>query len=521
MGHFKYTVLWTDDEIDLLMPHIIFLENKGFKIIKSNSGNDAINILKNNKIDIIILDENMPGLGGIETLEIIKVKYPMLPVVMLTKNEEEDIMDLAIGSKINDYLLKPVNPHQVLSSLKKILESNKLVEENSQTKYLKEFNDLSNIVHKINTSDEWFQHYKKLIYWELEFENHKNIEMLNIIKSQHEDANKVFKNFIIRNYENWINETDISNTTLSHNLFRKKIKPLIGEKPTLLLIIDNLRFDQWKVIEPLICPLFETHEESYYLSILPTTTQYSRNSIFSGLTPYEMSKKFPYWWINDDSNDAKNKFEYEFLKFQLKNLNISGKISYHKINDQKNGKSLTDSILNHKNEILTSVIYNFVDLISHAKTDMNIIKELASNNQSFRSLTVSWFKNSYVYDLIKKVSENNFNLIITTDHGNISVNKPIEINGKKNATKNLRYKLGKDLKSKGKDVFEVTNPSKIGLPDLGISYKYIFTSGSDFFVYPNNFNEYANLYQNSFQHGGISMEEMILPFVFLQNQTII
>ena len=517
MGDFKYTVLWTDDEIDLLMPHIIFLENKGFKIIKSNSGNDTINILNNNKIDIIILDENMPGLGGIETLEIIKLKYPILPVVMLTKNEEEDIMDLAIGSKINDYLLKPINPHQVLSSLKKILESNKLVEENSQTKYLKEFNYLSNAIHNINTSDEWFNHYKKLIYWELEFESLKNIEMQNIIKSQYEEANKVFKTFVVKNYENWINKTDISDTILSNNLFRKKIKPLIGGKPTLLLLIDNLRFDQWKTIESLIYPLFETHDESHYLSILPTTTQYSRNSIFSGLTPHEMCKKFPYWWINDDSNQSKNKFEYEFLKSQLKNLGINGKISYHKINDQKNGKLLTDSILNHKNEILTSVIYNFVDLISHAKTDMNIIKELASNNQSFRSLTLSWFKNSYVYDLIKKISENNFNLIITTDHGNISVNKPIEISGKKNTTKNLRYKFGKDLNTKGKDIFEALNPTKIGLPDLGISYKYIFASGKDFFIYPNNFNEYSNLYQNSFQHGGISMEEMILPFIFLKN----
>tara|TARA_B100000963_G_scaffold361435_1_gene396785 strand:- start:71840 stop:73393 length:1554 start_codon:yes stop_codon:yes gene_type:complete len=517
MVKFKYTVLWTDDEIDLLTPHIIFLENKGFKIIKSNSGNDAISILDNNKIDIIILDENMPGLGGIETLEIIKQKYPILPVVMLTKNEEEDIMDLAIGSKINDYLLKPINPNQVLSSLKKILQSNELVEEKSQIKYLKEFNDLSNVIHEIKTLDEWFKHYKKLIYWELEFESLKNIEMQSIIKSQYEDANKFFKTFVTMNYESWINETDNLNAILSHNLFRKKIKPLIGEKPTLLLIIDNLRFDQWKTIEHLVYPLFETHHESYYTSILPTTTQYSRNSIFSGLTPYEMSKKFPYWWINDDSIDKKNKFEYEFLKSQLKNYNITGNISYHKINDQKNGKILTDTILNHKNEILTTVIYNFVDLISHAKTDMNFMKELASNSQSFRSLTLSWFKNSYIYDLIKKVSENNFNLIITTDHGNIAVNKPIEIYGKKNATKNLRYKFGKDLNSKGKDIFEVPNPSKIGLPDLGISYKYIFATGTDFLIYPNNFNEFANLYQNSFQHGGISMEEMILPFVFLKN----
>ena len=517
MGKFKQTVLWTDDEIDLLTPHIIFLENKGFNIIKSNSGNDAINILSKNKIDIIILDENMPGLGGIETLEIIKLRYPRLPIIMLTKNEEEDIMDLAIGSKINDYLLKPINPYQVLSSLKKILQSNKLVEEKSQTKYLKEFTDLSNAIHYLSSCDDWFKHYKKLIYWELEFENLKNNEMQDIIKSQYEDANKVFKTFVIKNYNNWINNNDKFNTILSHTLFRKKIKPLIDKKPTLLLIIDNLRFDQWKTIEPLISPLFEIQDESYYLSILPTTTQYSRNSIFSGLTPYEMNKKFPYWWINDDSNDLKNKFEYEFLKCQLKNHNITGKTSYHKINNQKNGKLLTDSILNHKNEILTSVIYNFVDIISHAKTDINIIKELASNNQSFRSLTLSWFKNSYIYDLIKKVAQNNFNLVITTDHGNISVNKPIEVYGKKNTTKNLRYKFGKDLNFKSKDVFEALNPSEIGLPDLGISYKYIFASGSDFLIYPNNFNEYANLYQNSFQHGGISMEEMILPFIFYKN----
>jgi len=511
----KIKILWIDDEVDLLKPHMIFLQKRGYETFSCNNGNDALDFINEQSFDVIILDENMPGLSGIETLELIKAHTPNLPVIMVTKSEEEEIMEEAIGSKISDYLIKPVNPNQILLSLKKIFQHNELVTDKILNNYQKEFSKISLEILNLKSYKEWMSFYRKLVFWELELDSSMDSSMMEIFKSQFNEANHLFSKFVSENYLSWILKNDDS-PILSHDLFKEKIKPIINNSsPTMLLVIDNLRLDQWKIIEPLITPLFSTCEESLYFSILPTATQYSRNSIFSGLNPFQMSKIYPKWWKNDNEDGGKNLFENEFLKSQLNRLNIKGNYSYHKITNLKSGKHLASKLNNHSNEILTCIVYNFVDMISHAKSEMEIIKELASDNKAYRSLTLSWFKNSPLFEIIKKSQLYNYKLIITTDHGTVNVNKPVEVIGDKETSLNLRYKTGKSLKYSKKNVFEMNDPEKFGLPKLSMNHNYIFSKGSGYFIYPKNFNYFAKMYEDSFQHGGISMEEMILPFIVL------
>ncbi len=511
----KNKILWIDDEVDLLKPHIIFLEKKGYITQPCTNGNDAIDLIVKNKYDLILLDENMPGLSGIETLKKIKKIQNNLPVVMVTKNEEEYLMEEAIGSKIADYIIKPVKPMQIVMTLKKILQHSDIIQNMTLNNYQNEFLKISNELSNLKSFSDWKSFYKKLVYWELELENSSDINMIDIFDNQLKEANSMFSKFISKNYKKWFQNIEEA-PILSNSLFKEKIFPHIGKNtPVLLLIIDNLRLDQWKSIQNYITPIYNDYEESEYFSILPTTTQYARNSIFSGMTPLEISQFLPEYWINDNEIGGKNNFEEELLKIQLKKLDFSEKFSYHKITNIKSGKNLISSFNNYKDEALICVVYNFVDMISHAKSEMEIIKELASNNKAYRSLTKSWFSNSPLFELIKKSRSYNQKLIITSDHGTINVNNSIEIIGDRESSINLRYKTGKSLKFPSKKVFEVNSPEEIGLPKLGINHNYIFARDLNYFIYPKNYNYYSNLFKNSFQHGGISMEEMIVPFIIL------
>jgi len=514
----NYKILWADDEIDLLKPHILFLEAKGYSVKPVNSGFDALDSCEKEYFDVVFLDENMPGMSGLEVLTKIKAKFPSLPIVMITQNEEESIMEEAIGAKITDYLIKPVNPNQILISVKKILENKKLVSERATTDYQKEFRQISMTISDDLSHEEWAEVYKKLVHWELEFSNTNDSGMAEVLDMQKSEANSYFANFIMDNYEDWINGANES-PLMSHQLLETKVMPHVGNgRPVFLLVIDNLRYDQWKVLEPTILEYFNLEEESEYYSILPTTTAYSRNAIFSGLLPDKMEEYHPDLWVGEDVDEGKNNFEAEFLEAQLKRLSKNIKWSYHKIIHVNQGKNLYQQVNSLLKNDLNVVVYNFVDMLSHARTDMAMIKELAADEAAYRSLTESWFKHSPLLDTLQKISMHDATVIITTDHGTIRVKKPFKIIGDRNTNTNLRYKQGKNLSYDSNDIFVAKDPARLHLPKINVSSSYVFALKDHFFAYPNNFNYYVKYYRDTFQHGGVSMEEIIIPIISLNSK---
>lgn len=513
-------ILWVDDEIDSLKPQILFLENKDYQVATSTNGYDAIEFLKENNIDIVLLDESMPGMTGLEALGQIKELWPNLPVVMVTKNEAEDIMEDAIGAKITDYLIKPVNPKQVLLSIKKIMEGKRLVSERSTLEYQKEFRNLFMALNNKPNTAEWQDLYRKLVYWELEMSRSDSPEMQEVFQTQKNEANIEFFKFVSNQYKDWIKYEDEDTPTMSFNLFKEKVAPQIEPgRPTFMVLIDNFRFDQWKVVQPLLESYFRLSEEETFFSILPTATQYSRNAIFSGMLPAEIERQFPIEWKNDDEEGGKNLHEPKFLEHQLKRLGMSGiKWDYVKVTNNKHAKALEDNIHNYLNNDLTVIVYNFVDMMSHARTEMEVLKELAGDEASYRSLTLSWFKHAPLFGALKKIADKGIKLIITTDHGTMRVHTPSKCIGDRDTTTNLRYKHGRNLQYEEKDVFAITNPHEAGLPKPNVNSKFIFAKNDIFLCYPNNYNHYVNYYKDTFQHGGISLEEMIVPIIRMESK---
>ncbi len=505
-------ILWADDEINLLKPHILLLNEKGYDVTTFTNGNDALAAFAKEHFDLVFLDENMPGLSGLETLAAIKNLRADVPVVLITKSEEENLMEDAIGSKIDDYLIKPVNPKQVLLTIKKIIDNKRLVSERTSTAYQQDFRRLGMTLNDKLSYEEWVEVYKKLVFWELELEKLDDPQMHEILTMQKGEANTQFSKFVEDNYLGWVNGKEKA-PLLSNELLKKKVFPLINnDTPVFFILIDNLRYDQWKIINPLICEYFRLEEEDIYSSILPTATQYARNTIFSGLMPLEMEQRFPALWQNDDDEGGKNLHEEVFLADQIKrSLRKDCKFSYHKILTFEQGKELTEKVSNLMKNEFNAIVYNFVDMLSHARTEMQMIRELANDDAAYRSLTLSWFEHSPLLDLIKKIAQKRVKLIITTDHGTIRVKHASKVIGDRGTNPNLRYKQGRNLNYNAKDVFLIKNPHEAHLPKINISSNYIFAKENLYFVYQNNYNQFVNYYNETFQHGGISLEEMIIP----------
>jgi CheY-like chemotaxis protein len=516
----KIQILWADDEIEHLKPHIHFLEARGYHVDTVTNGIDAIIQVKANYYDVVFLDENMPGISGLEALKQIKEIKGDLPIVMITKSEEEHIMEDAIGSKIEDYLIKPVNPNQILLSVKKITDNKRLIKEQTTKGYQQEFRHISMALFENPNFEEWKLLYKKLVYWELELDKSPDSGMEEVIKSQKIDANREFSKFIEKNYLNFIQNDNPKAPIMSHTLFNKAVLPALKQgKPTFFLLMDNLRFDQWRMISSSINEIFRIENEDMYMSILPTTTQYCRNSIFSGLMPLEIEKRFPDKWSNDEDEGGKNMFEDFFLQDLLQRLRKADlKTSYTKILNLNEGKALVDSIPNLLKNDLNVVVYNFVDTLSHARTDYKVIRELADDEAAYRSLTLSWFEHSPLKEALKRIAEKDATVIITTDHGSVRVNNTVKIIGDKNTTTNLRYKTGRNLSYNAKEVMEFKDPHKAMLPKIHMTSSFAVAKENDFFVYPNNLNHFAKYYTGTFQHGGISMEEMIIPLITLSSK---
>lgn len=511
----KIKILWADDEIDLLKPQVLFLESKGYEVVTVTNGADAIEQSQREKPDVIFLDESMPGLTGLETLSRIKENNRSVPIVMITKNEEENLMEEAIGSQISDYLIKPVKPQQILLSLKKLIDQSRLVSEKTTSNYQQEFQSLFMRIQDNLDVNEWTELYRKLIFWELELQKSNSNSMSEVFNAQKAEANTMFNKFVIKNYANWIaNPNDASSPTMSYNLFKNKVyDKLKDEKPVFFVLIDNLRLDQWNMLQPLVQKLFKQTSDEYFYSILPTATQYSRNAIFAGMLPVEIEKKFPGKWKNDDDEGGKNLFESDFLEEHMKRtFRNEFKTEYIKVTNHSNGNALVDNVLNLMNNKLNVIVYNFVDMLSHARTEMEVLKELANDDAAYRSLTLSWFEHSPLYAALTKLADKDIHLIITTDHGTIQVNSPSKCIGDRATSTNIRYKMGKNLNYEEKDVFAVREPEKVGLPKSNLSSTYIFAKEDKYLVYPNNYNHFVNYFKGTFQHGGISLEEIIVPF---------
>lgn len=509
-------ILWADDEIDLLKPQLFFLEKKGYQIITVSNGHDALDVLdEDSQIDVVFLDESMPGMSGLETLARMKQSNPQLPIVMITKNEAETIMEEAIGSQIDDYLIKPVNPNQILLTLKKIIDNKRLVSQKTATDYRQEFNKISMDIMSGPDYSEWVDIYKKIISWEIRLDESQNPEMKEILNMQKSEANKEFSKFILKNYEPWMKNHQ--GPLQSQDLMKTKVFPTLASgKKVIFLLLDNLRFDQWKIIEPILGELYRVEEEDYFYSILPTATQYSRNAIFAGMLPSEIQKHFPDDWLLDFEEGSKNASEDKFLQHQINRLvKKEVKSDYIKVTNVAGARQLYENIHNCLNNDITAIVYNFIDMLSHSRTEMEVLKELAGDEKAYRSLTKSWFLNSPLWGALQKLAEKDIVLILTTDHGTIRVNNPSKVLADRETTTNLRYKVGKNLQYDKRDVLEIKNPTDVGLPKPNMSSTYIFAKEDVFFLYPNNYSYYNNFFKDTFQHGGISLEEMICPVIKL------
>ena len=507
----KITILWADDEIDLLRPHILFLNNKGYDVVTVTNGRDALDAIEGQHFDLIILDENMPGISGLEALQRIKIAQPTVPVIMITKSEEENIMNQAIGSEIADYLIKPVNPMQILLSIKKNLHSTELVTEKVAGDYRQEFMNISGQIGTAQTIEDWYKLYSTLVRWELTL-SANDTGMADMLRMQKDEANAAFCKFVRRNYESWVTTDD--HPLRSNDVFKSRVLPLLdkGEK-VFFVVIDNFRLDQWKTISPLLADYYNITQEELYTTILPTATQYARNAIFSGLMPIDIERMFPDLWVDEDSEEGKNVNEAPLIQTLLDRYRRKLHFSYNKVNDVASGEKLLQGFNALKSFDLNVIVINFVDMMSHARTESKMIRELANTDSAYRSLTESWFRTSYAIEIFKRMAHMGYKVVVTTDHGTIRVDNPVKVIGDKNTNANLRYKLGKNLSYNPKLVYEILKPQRYGLPCPNVSTAYVFALNHDFLAYPNNYNHYVSYYSDTFQHGGISMEEMLVPLV--------
>lgn len=512
-------ILWIDDEINMLKPYILFLEKKGYTIETAVSGQDGLELIRETSFDIVFLDANMPGMSGLETLKEIYELNAFLPIVMVTKIDEESLMETAIASKIADFLIKPINPNQILLTLKRVLDKQRLISEQTGTVYRQNFNQITAALGGEMDYQDWQDIYNKLVYWELEIIKTNNIDMLEILNFQKEEANNNFTKFIAENYQDWFDLRTDDKPVLSPNLISKKVLPrLNSDTSAFFILIDNLRLDQWRVISPLLSSYFNIIEDTTYYSILPTSTTYARNAIFAGQMPDQIAKSFPHIFFNSENLSSRNLYETTLFSDQLKTYNRKLKFKYNKIFNVDYGIQLVKKVNSLLQNQFNILVYNFVDILSHSGGKYNnFLGELAPDEAGYRSLTLSWFRHSYLFDLLKKLADKRVQVFITTDHGTIRVKNPRKVIGNKDDNNALRYKVSNNIQYKSKEGILVKRPELYHLPRESKFTQYLFAKSNDYFIYGNHdYNHYANFYRDTYHHGGISLEEVIAPFAHLE-----
>jgi DNA-binding response OmpR family regulator len=511
-------ILWVDDEIDLLRAHVLLLEQRGYRVETAANGEDAVEMVRRQVFDLVLLDEMMPGMGGLRTLSAIKDVAPSLPVVMITKNEAESLMEEAVGSKITDYLLKPINPNQVLVTCRKILDARKITGDVLSRDYAQEFQQISRDLAQGLSIRQWIDLHGKLTSWEMEFEARPELGLQQTLSDQRREANAEFSKYVERSYRDWL-ELEERDVLLSTDIVPQIVLPRLEDsRSVFLIVVDCLRLDQWLVMEQLLADWYHV-ERDYYLSILPSATPYARNAIFSGLFPRDLEQRFPeVWQAGDDDENSRNRHEHQLLEklLERKRVVLKPEAKYVKILDPEFGKQVESNILSFAQGRLTAIVVNFVDMLAHGRSDSQLLKEIAPDESAYRSLTRSWFQHSSLLGMLRTLSrQRHVRIILTTDHGSIRCLRGAKIIGDREASTNLRYKFGRNLRVESRYAVLVKDPADYRLPRQSVTTNYAFAKEDYYFVYPTDYHRYLNQYRDSFQHGGISMEEMILPLVTL------
>ena len=508
-------ILWADDEIDLLRPHILFLETKGYEVTSVTNGADAVERVREGSYDVVLLDEQMPGMGGLEALSEIKDISPEIPVVLVTKSEEENLMEEALGGQINDYLTKPVNPSQILLTCKRILERNRLRSEKVSQDYLQSFREISMALMNPLSHEEWIDLYLKLVHFDMSLDGDEGVRQ--VLEDQYREANREFGRFIEDNYKEWIGKTHEpageERPMLSHEVVESTVFPVMGKDPVLFFVIDCMRYDQWVEFERLMYPLFSI-EKSYHYSILPTATPYSRNAIFSGLLPRDLEQEYPSLWLEGEEDEhSRNRNEEAFLKDLMTRNKVNARMRYEKIVTTQRGREFAQSVSDFTQSELSAIVVNFVDILAHSRSDSAVLKEIAPDERAYRALTRTWFEHSWLYQAFQTLAEKNCTIIITSDHGAVRSLHPTKVIGDRETSTALRYKYGRNLRCDDRHAIFVKSPLEYGLPSRGINTNYIIAKEDYYFVYPTNYNHYVNMYRDTMQHGGVTMEEVILPVI--------
>lgn len=518
----KKTILWVDDEIEFLQPHILFLKDRNYQVETATNADDALTLVKQKNIDLVLMDEMMPGKDGLAALGEIKAVKPGLPVIMITKNEEESLMEDAIGSKVDDYLTKPVNPSQILIACKKILESRDISQRRITESYSQKISEISMKLMQPLDFPDWVDIYRKLIQWDLDLQGVDEQHMRDVIYDQRRECNVEFGKYIERNYLDWINGGS-ERPRLSVDIVKDFVLPEMNRgKKVVFMVIDCLRLDQWLTLEPYFYEDFNINKD-FYFSILPTATPFARNAIFSGLYPLDIERRYPELWAQGEDDDfSRNRYEDKLMYDQLRVLGLRLKTEpkYVKILNADEAKNLEKNLIPYLDAPMLSIVINFVDILAHSRSDLPILKEIAPDEPSYRSLTRSWFEHSPLYNVFKMLARQDVTIYLTSDHGSVRSLRGTKVLGDRETSTNLRYKFGRNLKVEGKYAVFVKNPKDFKLPQRNFNVNYIIAKEDYYFVYPTNYHKYLAYYRDSFQHGGISLEEMILPVVKLEPKNI-